>query len=54
MLVVEDKKEVAIVFDMFNSIPANSKISTRELEEKYPEGMEIGIKHPYMKLSYTG
>ena len=52
MIIVEDENQDVIFLGLYNQI--NSGKSLDELNTTFPKGIEIGIKQPYLKLSYSG
>ena len=52
MIIIEDKNKDIISMGLYNQTNFNMKYD--DLKEKYPEGLRIGIKQPYLKLSLGG
>jgi hypothetical protein len=52
ILIVEDKDGRAISLALFNQL--NIETSWEELINEFPVGIEIGVKQPFMELSYSG
>jgi hypothetical protein len=50
-LIVEDRNKDVLFFSFYNQIKTTSYTN---LEQIFPIGTEIGIKQPYLLLSYTG
>ena len=52
-MITEDKHGDAILLCLHNQVDEmTTKI--KEVQEQFPIGKWIAIKHPYMKLSYSG
>ena len=51
-LIVEDKNKDVMSLGLYNQI--NTSVQIEELNTLFPKGMRIGIKQPYLKVSYRG
>ena len=52
LLIIEDRNKDVSSLMLYNQINYNTNID--HLQTCFPVGMRIGIKQPYLKLSYNG
>lgn len=52
VLIVEDKNKNAISLGLYNQSGEFKQF--KDLVKTFPEGTRIGIKQPYLKLSFSG
>ena len=52
ILIIEDKNEDVMTICLYNQIDRNKKFI--ELLKIFPAGVTIGIKQPYLNVSYNG
>jgi hypothetical protein len=51
-MIIEDKNKDVISFTLYNSI--EEKLDFEDVQKYFPIGTMIGIKQPYLKISYYG
>ena len=51
ILIIEDGYKDVISLGLYNQVRKKNAV---ELNKLFPVGMVLGVKHPYLSLSYTG